>query len=221
VNACCRDHEAASACAERSPSVPRRPRMPASPCPVLTFKVAPTRWSLSRVAQRRAIGRAALSQTSGCSLPSASGPPASVRQYRRHPESSLAPGAVFEPDPDGLTGAVTRAASTMFGGLPTPRLEAARVCSVPSGAAAIVTAAAKLLPAAAPPPSPHLAVVADLPAVVAVNATSLVTVPGTTTSVLSLAAHSSLPTLRAGRWAGRSGGDAPASSLVITHGVSA
>jgi hypothetical protein len=128
------DHKAALACAERSPFVSRLARMSAPPCPVPIFKVAPTRCSPVWVAQRRAIGRAALSKASGSSLPPASGPPASVRQHWRYPESSLAPGAVFEPDSDGLTGAVTRAASTMFGGPPIPRLEAARVCSALSGA---------------------------------------------------------------------------------------
>ena len=113
-----------------------------------------------RVAQRRAIGRAALSQASGCSLPPASGPLASVRQYCRLPESSLAPGAVFEPDPDGLTGAVARAASTMLGELPIPRLEAARVCFTPSDRGDYHRSARpspQLPPTTAAPPSPALA----------------------------------------------------------------
>ncbi len=137
MNACSWDDEAASACTERPLSAPRRPHLPAPSCPVPTLKVAPPRCSPEWVAQGRAIGGAALSQASGCSLPPAPGPPASPRRHWRHPESSLAPGAVSEPDPDGLTGAVTRAASTMLGGLPIPSLEVARVCSTPPSRAAL------------------------------------------------------------------------------------
>jgi hypothetical protein len=105
-------------------------------------------------------------------------------------------------------GAVTRRAAAGRGRANASALTATAAHNLPRSAGrAAYTQAPDLLTAS------DAARPADLRAVAAVSAPSLASVPGTTAHLSPHALPSPLPT-ELGRWAGGSGGDAPAPSLV-------